>query len=179
MSRTAQPSAARVELLNATFEAHATAHVMTSAAVILGDINFNLLHGGLRMAPGCTGSSSPAAVLAAGTVCHAGSVPSMEGTFCAVEWMADGSSPAAGRAAAFMHARSALEVALRHSWAACVGPRLLGPPEAPDVERGLIPCIDCILHTGPCSMYVAPLSRLSQCPKRETRETSGACRHGT
>lgn len=84
MSRTAQAISARIELLNATTGAHTTAHVMTSAAGILGDINLHLLFIGLGMATGCAGSSSPAAVLAAYTVCHAGSVPRMAGTLCTV-----------------------------------------------------------------------------------------------
>ena len=37
-----------------------------------------------------------------------------------------------------------------------VRPRLLGPTDAPDLERWLIPKPVCVLHTEPCGMCAAP-----------------------
>lgn len=71
MSRTAQASDARIELSNATAEAHAMAHVMTSTEIMIVEIIFTFAIGVTGIATGHAVRWHGCRFLAVGTVSSA------------------------------------------------------------------------------------------------------------
>ena len=100
MSRTAQATGGRIELLDATFEAHASARIVYFKTMLLDVDIFALAIGEAGMAAGHACRWHGCRFLAVGTVSRAASVARTAGTLLAAAVTGRAALPAAGRASA-------------------------------------------------------------------------------